>query len=192
MTRDADKKRLLDDIKGGLKDFQGETDRATAVLGAAFLDVQLEMLLKSAMRDDAKELKLLFDPGRDIGGFKTRARLAYCLQLIPREIFDELGTIGKIRNVFAHGLHGLAFSSPEITDLCQELKVPDDLFRVGWSGFEEGDEKDPRARYVSSVAITQGVIAEPRKKLEQLTDKYRTVLSLIHFPKADSHEQQQR
>ncbi len=177
---DEEKRTLLGDDAGWLEEFQNETDRATAVLGAAFLESQLELLLKSVMRHDAGELKQLFGVGA-IGGFVVRARLAYCLDLISKETLHETVRIAWIRNRFAHGLHGLKFESPEISGLCMKLRQPDQqLLR--------GDLADPmrsyletnaRFRYITSVAILSGQIRLMQRYIDKIPPTKRTLSTLI-------------
>ena len=178
-TSDDDQNSQLEDVQGWLEEFQEETDRATAVLGAAFVDAQLESLLKSVMKEEPKQIKSLLGPGREIGGFMTRARLAYCLDLISRETFDELQAIARVRNKFAHGLHGLTFASPEVVKLCGKLKIPDVIKKLSKSPVGGKLETDARFRYITSLAITQGQIGLTQPLVEKVPRSERSITALI-------------
>ena len=110
------------DVNGFLEEFQGETDRATAVLGAAFLDEQIYQLLHAFFVDDDQEKEEMLGVEKPLGSFGARIRLAYCVGLLPREDFEDLKTIKNIRNAFAHKLHGLAFDDSGIAKECNKLR----------------------------------------------------------------------
>jgi len=121
------KKQKLDDWKGWLEEFHNESDRATAVLGGAFADARLEELLKKFFIEDKEEVEKLMSPEQALGGFGSRARVAYCLGLITKNQYKDLQIIGKIRNQFAHGLHGESFDNSRIKDLCGNLITPNKI-----------------------------------------------------------------
>ncbi|MBZ5512752.1 MAG: MltR family transcriptional regulator [Acidobacteriia bacterium] len=64
----------------------------------------------------------ILSPNGALGTFAMRADLAYCLGLISKYHHQDLGTIGKIRNQFAHSHLGLAFSEPQVRQLCSALR----------------------------------------------------------------------
>ena len=114
----------LNDWEGWLKEFQNESDRATAILGAAFLDAKLEDLIKEFLVDDKKAVNNLLGTERPLGSFGSRNSVAYCLGLISKNQYEDINTIKKIRNKFAHNLHGLNFSRSDIRDICNNLITP--------------------------------------------------------------------
>jgi DNA-binding MltR family transcriptional regulator len=83
-------------------EFRSAEDRALAVIGASYLDSILEQLLRAAFIDDEEEADRLLAPDRPIGANGARYQLAYCLGLISAEQRDDLKTIAKVRNLFAH------------------------------------------------------------------------------------------
>jgi hypothetical protein len=119
-------------------------DRAIAIIGATFLDTQLEHMLINFLLDDEVEANKLLQPDRPLGTFSSRTTMAYCLGLIGRVIRDDLRLVGKIRNRFAHRLDA-DFESEPIRSWCWSLrfheigmmmKPPEgattrDVFRVG-------------------------------------------------------------
>lgn len=127
------------DLPGFVAEFQRESDRATAILGAALLDEKLLQLLIAFMVDDAREVDQLLDPEGPLGSFGARIRVAYCLGLVTRNAFDILRTIKGIRNAFAHHLHGLSFADPEIGESCGRLrkfsKMPPDFVMTNRDAF---------------------------------------------------------
>ena len=95
-----------------LGEFQDETDRACAVLAAAFLDRALGELLHGFMRDDPKVRERLFGRNHPLTTFGARIDLAFALGLIGTTEHHDLDLVRKIRNHFAHELTGLSFDTP--------------------------------------------------------------------------------
>ncbi len=97
-----------------------ETDRACAVLGAAWLDARLEELLRRRLKHDVDEL---LRPGRALQSFSARIRLARSLCWIDEATGYDLDTIRTIRNDFAHSFdHSLGFESQSIAARCRTLR----------------------------------------------------------------------
>jgi mannitol operon repressor len=118
-AREGTEKQSLD-LQGFLTEFNSESDRATAILGAAMLDEKLRQLLEAFFVEDDGQVRLLLeDEGAPIGAFGVRIRLSYCLGADDRA---KLVLIKDIRNRFAHQLHGLSFDSPGVAAQCERLK----------------------------------------------------------------------
>ena len=111
------------DFQGFLDEFQKETDRSAAIIGAAFLDEHLKQLLANFMVDDPNEVKQLLSQESPLGSFGARIRAAYCLGLISRQYFESLKLIKDVRNAFAHQLHGLTFEDKDVADACKKLQA---------------------------------------------------------------------
>ena len=111
------------DFQGFLEEFQNESDRSAAIIGAAFLDEHLKQLLINFFVDDAKEVAHLLSGESPLGSFGARIRAAYCLGLISRESFESLKLIKDVRNAFAHQLHGLTFDDKAIAAACKKLRA---------------------------------------------------------------------
>lgn len=131
-----------------LKEFQGETDRGAALVGAALLDEQLLELLKSHLLKKKQSKELLEGGTAPLGTFSARIKASYCLGLITDLEHKELQLIRKVRNEFAHHVHGLSFKDDAITSLCNNfyVRIPD--------AKEKGILRDSRARYIDSVIFT--------------------------------------
>ena len=118
-----------EDWNGFLKEFQGESDRAAAILGAAFLDEQLRFLLETFLIDDSESKNLLDSALR---GIAVRAKAAFSLGFLSPLEYRDIGRIINIRNRFAHLLHGLTFKDPEITAQCDALELPSKILPSNW------------------------------------------------------------
>jgi DNA-binding MltR family transcriptional regulator len=107
-------------------EFAHESDRASTILGAAYLDVLLEQLIASFLVDDQHAISELLGGDRSyapLSTFSARITAAYCLWLIDDIQYQGLKTIKRIRNLFAHGLQGLSFQDERIIRECKKLKT---------------------------------------------------------------------
>lgn len=113
-----------EDIVGFMEEFQGESDRAAAVLGAAYLDECLRDLIGSFLIDDSTRVgELLEGPLAPLGSFASRISASYCMGLMSKNEYRDLQIIREIRNRFAHELHGLSFSDAWVKNRCAELQL---------------------------------------------------------------------
>jgi mannitol operon repressor len=131
-----------------LKEYQSETDRGAALVGAAQLDHQLFELLKRYFINGKESDDLLEGATAPLGTFSARILAAFCLGLISEYEFRELQLIRKVRNEFAHRTHGLLFADPKVTSLCADFddRMPDAM--------EHGIEMTPRLRFVNAVIFS--------------------------------------
>lgn len=161
-----------------MEEFQEESDRACAVLGPAFLDHHLKMLL-GAFFVDAPEVKELFGNFKPLGSFAARIDVAFALGFLAPTERRDLNLIRKIRNDFSHHLHGLDFSTPSIADRCKELST---------CRFIEGGAigvLGPRGKFVGSVVLLANWIAIRRLGIRE---KRRVVHSEVRDEGANIHK----
>ena len=115
----------LTDWKGFFKEIQNESPRAAVIIASAFLDAQLRNLLSKYFVGDPDVVDELLGtekkPDRPLSSFSSRIKAAYCLGLISKNTYQDLNTVRKIRNKFAHKLHGYTFDKPEIISWCKSL-----------------------------------------------------------------------
>ncbi|MCQ3977000.1 MAG: hypothetical protein DPW09_26520 [Anaerolineae bacterium] len=117
----------LTDWKGFYEEIQNESARGAVIIASAFLDAQLRNLISKFLIDDSKIVDELLGsedkPDRPLSSFSSRIKAAYCLGLISKSMYDDLNAIRKIRNKFAHKMHGYTFDEPEIVSWCKSLKL---------------------------------------------------------------------
>lgn len=101
-----------------------ESDRGAALVGTAFLDQQLTNILRGHFISDAIAKKLLEGSFAPLSSFSARILAAQGLGLISRSEADECNLARKIRNLFAHQVHGLDFDSPTVSSLTTNLTAP--------------------------------------------------------------------
>jgi mannitol operon repressor len=129
-----------------LAEFQNETDRGAALVGAALIDDRLDRLLRSHLCDCKATSELLDGGMAPIGSLSARIRLAHALGLIADHERAECDVIRKVRNAFAHRMHGLTFAAQDVNDLCQTLRAnTPDSARFGGNA---------RQLFINSVILT--------------------------------------
>jgi mannitol operon repressor len=141
--READRK----DFAAFLDEFQAETDRGAALVGAALLDQKLKDTLAAFFADRRVGAELLNGGNAPLGTLSARIKAALCLGLIDRHEFHECDLIRRIRNEFAHRTHGTTFSDPVIAAHCSKLRS--DL-PGGPSAFRD----NPRDVFINATILT--------------------------------------
>jgi len=100
-----------------VKEVLAGSDRVVAVVSGAYLDACLCNLLERFLVDDTHEVGRLLGTTHEsesgLATYSSRARAAYCLGLIGRSEFDQLKSIARIRNHFAHHT-SVSFGHPSI------------------------------------------------------------------------------
>lgn len=155
------KEEHLDSLSRFLEYFQGETDRGAALIGAAMIESKLENLLKSTLVDNFSKSELFNGHNSPIGTFSSKIKLSHALGLISDKEAREANLIRKIRNVFAHDLEEVTFSSQPVCNYCLELQAstPGDL----------KNEKQYRSLYINSVVLLTLVIWKRPDYVKQQT-----------------------
>jgi len=103
-------------------EFEGESDRAAVILGAARLDILLDQLLRMHLLPTTESHDELFDGDAPLSTFHARSLLAYRLGLIDVNFVKALHLTRKIRNAFAHEGTGCDLNKGGNRDRVKELK----------------------------------------------------------------------
>jgi len=113
-------------IIGDVPSDQEKSDRTTAIIAGALLDMFLELAIRSKLVpwDDDNE-KQLFSGSGPLSTMSAKIDLAYALGLFGKRIHIELHHIREIRNAFAHTVANITFDMPEVANVCARLKTPD-------------------------------------------------------------------
>lgn len=114
--------KLAWDVLDFRKTLTLESDRAAALMSAAYLDEQLKTLLNRKLVDDSKVKTRLLGNSSAIDSFSSRIDLAYLLGLIPKNFRDDLELIRRIRNEFAHTAQKMDFETDSVRSRCFLLK----------------------------------------------------------------------
>lgn len=139
--------RYADEVVEFRSSLNEETDRGCALMAAAYLDDQLERLLRQTFVDDRTAVDELFRPLGPLGSFSGRIELCYALGLLPNETRRDLNLIRKIRNDFGHVAKTLTFDEPGIGARCRELH----------HSYHEA-EAPARSKFTSAVMAICGLV----------------------------------
>ena len=100
-----------------------ESDRGSVLMAAAFIENKLECLLESYFIEDEKICKQLLKGNGALATFSSKIDLSFLLGLIPKNIFNDLHILRKIRNEFAHTASKISFETPSIKDRTKALST---------------------------------------------------------------------
>lgn len=110
--------KILEKISLFNKEIETASDRACAIVCAAFLDDLMQELLLEFLCDDSNtQNNKLFNQNGPLATFSSKIFLAYRLGLIGRYEYDCLNLIRRIRNNFAHDLSIDSFECESIREL---------------------------------------------------------------------------
>lgn len=100
-----------------------ESDRGLALYATAHIDNELESVLRKKLIGSEQHLNEIFSFNGPVGTFSAKIKLTYSLGLIDKVIMDDINTLRKIRNEFAHSAQTLSFETQKNKDLCNNLKM---------------------------------------------------------------------
>ena len=157
----------LKDYKSFENEFQNESDRAAAILGASLLEVRLEECIKEFLINDKEVQNFLNGYLRNI---KSRASLAFCLGLISKNQLKDIEIVAEIRNDFAHNLQGLDFNDSTISKKCRELNSPREIISEKFFGFTS-ESVNSRSLYSLAISFINNQIEIQRLNTKVSTRK---------------------
>lgn len=124
---ESEKKKVSYDLiiknleKKFYKEIGSESSRGFVIISICYLEWLLLGLLLKRLVDEKEALKILANKKRPIG-FSRKIDLCYLVDVIYKEERDDLKTLNKIRNKFAHSW-GITFNNEEIKKELCELKI---------------------------------------------------------------------
>jgi DNA-binding MltR family transcriptional regulator len=118
---------IFQKLKSLQNEFAGASERAVAIVSAAFLETALEELLLDFLVVVASSNKAIFTGTGILATFGAKIEMAYRLGLISESEHRRLNLIRKIRNDFAHSVNDIAFSVSSISDRCKQLEFPAEM-----------------------------------------------------------------
>ena len=98
-----------------------ETDRGCALMAAAYLDGELERLLRAAWVADSNVLNEMLGQSKPLGTFSSRIDIAFLVGLIGQQARRDLHLIRKIRNEFGHVAEPITFESQQMSSRSLEF-----------------------------------------------------------------------
>ena len=130
-----------------VEEMNGESDRAVAIVGAAWIEEALSDALTSFLQAHDDSHKRLFKGNAPLGTFSSKIDLSRLLGIVSDAIWADLHRVRDIRNEFAHHIAHKAdntrlnFAARHIADKCLALQC------VAHEG-----HADPRIAYTRACA----------------------------------------
>lgn len=140
------KRRVLADYQAMRKEFDHATDRAVAILGAAYVEEALfdALIIRLGVKDQ-RAVDELLENGAPLSTFSNKISLAEAVYLIGPRTRGDLDRIRKIRNECAHSVNPISFCDQRMCALVAAL-TPRALPIYG-SKPELPDASKPRERF---------------------------------------------
>ncbi|HZE54237.1 MAG TPA: DUF4145 domain-containing protein [Bradyrhizobium sp.] len=101
----------------------GPSDRASAIIGAAYVERFLICLVQGKMKTLTKKESdaLFFEDKAILKTLSARIEIAAALDAISKEQKAALNSIRRVRNVFAHAVRPITFEHELISAVCKTL-----------------------------------------------------------------------
>lgn len=112
---------VIQDYGEFLKEFQDETDRGCALVALALLDERLKEILYAFLADTSTAKDLIDGFNAPLGTLSSRIKACHSMGLISESEHNNLDTLRRIRNEFAHASHGVTFDHPDVAKLCNRI-----------------------------------------------------------------------
>lgn len=111
-----------------IEEMNGESDRAVAIVGAAWVEEALFTALDSFLQSHAESSKRLFNGNGPLATFSAKIDLARLLGMVSDAIRSDMHAIREVRNEFAHQIAHktehtkLTFATGHIRNKCLALR----------------------------------------------------------------------
>ena len=103
-------------------ELDGESDRAAAILAAAYFEERLRDAIMRKFTDINKTLReKIFTGYGPLSTFSAKIDIARALGIYDQKTYNGLHKIKRIRNMFAHASTPIEFNQQDIADLCRNL-----------------------------------------------------------------------
>ena len=121
--------RVWDELERYYDELNGTSDRATAILAAAYFEGKLGdaiiyrfAQISSAFSDQIELGNRAFKDYNPIRSFSAKIEIGFALGLYNDEIRKNLQKAAEIRNKFAHASKPIEFDDAEIATICRQLE----------------------------------------------------------------------
>jgi DNA-binding MltR family transcriptional regulator len=112
-----------------LNELTNSSPRATVIVGAAAIDSLLEQLLESKIVKNKKVAEAFFSaPNAPLGSFSARIKAVYLLGLVSVKTYQDLESLRKIRNMFAHDIFDCDFDNIEVVNTIRNFNYGPKIF----------------------------------------------------------------
>ena len=114
---------------GFFDELRSESDRGATILANVWIEDLLERKLRTLFKKgNSSTRRKLFELNGPFASFSSKILVAHSLGWIDSQIHDDINLVRKIRNVFAHEIHGIDLESPKIRSLIDQFKTPSSYY----------------------------------------------------------------
>lgn len=166
-----------DEFTAALAAMHRESDRAAAIMGAAFVEDGLDVVIGAMLANREDQAALFHDPGAPFGTLRAKTVAAYGLGLCSKRVAADIDEIRSIRNQFSHALRPISFNTPEVWAACERLTLyaPENLI-----GLQQPDPT--RARFRFEIAC-QGIWQRLMKRASSIYSEWEKKLKTAALAK---------
>jgi hypothetical protein len=109
-------------ITAAVKEIQEQTDRGSAIVGAAMMEEMLSVVLQKRMSEmNRPHYDTFFGLNGPGGSLSNKIELFYAFGLCNDLLYKAMHDIRSIRNKFAHRIESLTFDDPSVAELVDRL-----------------------------------------------------------------------
>jgi hypothetical protein len=141
----------------------GNSDRTTSIAATAMIERDLEGLILSHLGiKDGKLRDLLFERDGALSTFYGNIRFGRALGFYDKSFQDELDTIRRIRNAFAHSAAPITFFTEEIKKELNKMPTHHEVIKDTDFGATLSEEKQ---KFVTCCLVIQEKLLDIRSEL---------------------------
>ncbi len=156
-------------------EFRSESDRGATILASVWIEHLLERKLKALFTaGNSKTRQKLYSLNGPFSSFSSKILAVYSLGWIDSDIYDDINLVRRIRNVFAHKLHGIDLESPKIRKLIDEFKIPSRHY-YDWNELQAVATVDGKG----VILFTEKLPDDAGETLDIQRLKYQWIVSLL-------------
>ena len=113
-----------EDFEEYWQEIRAGSDRGACLISCAALDHILIRLIRTKLIDltDPEGDKLFFERGATLGSLSERTDIAYAIGVINASQQQDLNSIRRIRNGFAHSAKNVSFNTQVVANECDKLQ----------------------------------------------------------------------
>lgn len=127
---------------GFFDELRSESDRGATILASVWIEDLLERKLRASFnKGNSSTRRKLYELNGPFASFSSKILVAHSLGWIDSEICDDINLIRKIRNLFAHEIHGIDLESSKVRELIDKFKIPSRYY-YDWDEFQAADTAD--------------------------------------------------
>ena len=160
---------------GFFDELRSESDRGGTILAGVWIDNLLERKLRALFTEGNSDTRRkLFDLNGPFSGFSSKILAAYSLGWIDSDIFHDINVVRKIRNLFAHELHGIDLESQRLQRLIEKFKIPSRYYH-DWNELRAVATEDG----TGAILYTGEQPSDAGNALDIQRFRYRWIISLL-------------